>query len=273
MPEDLAGLVAGGVWDQVWAKPGGQVWRVVGPDERVRFVKVGTGAEAAEVVAEQVRLRWLSGRAGAPLLVGGAPDLDGADLDGAGFDGDAYLVTEARPGLPAHAAEHRFEVGAVLDGLAAAVAGVHRLVVADCPFDRRLAVTLPAARDRVGAGLVDPDELDPAYRRHTPAELFALLEAARPNHEEDLVVCHGDPCLPNVLLAPGAAQVTGVVDWGRGGVGDRYLYLAPATRSVAANLGAELVHRFFDAYHRHAGLDGSPDPQRFDFYVLLDEFF
>jgi Aminoglycoside phosphotransferase len=38
---------------------------------------------------------------------------------------------------------------------------------------------------------------------------------------EDLVLVHGDYCLPNILLSPidGELQVTGLVDCGRAGIG------------------------------------------------------
>ena len=53
----------------------------------------------------------------------------------------------------------------------------------------------------------------------TPAEALAELEATAPD-DEDLVVCHGDFCPPNVLLQ--RARVTGYVDLGELGAADRW---------------------------------------------------
>jgi kanamycin kinase len=69
----------------------------------------------------------------------------------------------------------------VVDALAGLTRALHALPVADCPFDRRLAVTLAAE-----TALTDPD----AERKgRTRDELLAT----RPQ-EEDLAVCHGDLC-------------------------------------------------------------------------------
>jgi len=41
----------------------------------------------------------------------------------------------------------------------------------------------------------------------------------------DLAVCHGDFCLPNVVLDPETLVVTGILDVGRLGIADRHLDL------------------------------------------------
>ncbi|HEY7896476.1 MAG TPA: phosphotransferase [Gemmatimonadaceae bacterium] len=70
--------------------------------------------------------------------------------------------------------------------------------------------------------------------------LHELLAAAP--IEEDLVLTHGDFCLPNVIIRPhaaGAPRVAGLVDCGRAGVADRYqdialgLAASPTTSAAA----------------------------------------
>lgn len=79
-------------------------------------------------------------------------------------------------------------------------------------------------------------------------EVLAGLLAVRPA-EEDLVFTHGDPSLPNVILEASELTgfVTGFVDVGRAGVGDRYRDLALAARSLAYNWGEAWVPLFFEA--------------------------
>ncbi|GIF72854.1 hypothetical protein Asi02nite_23720 [Asanoa siamensis] len=140
---------------------------------------------------------------------------------------------------------------------------LHALPVADCPFDRRLAVTIAEAEGVARAGRVDIEALDAARAGWSAERLLAELHATRPRAAEDLVVGHGDPCRPNILFDD-RGRVTGVLDVGRLGVADRHNDLAIATR----NLGARWSPALLAAY----GLP-APDPARIAFYRLLDEFY
>ena len=93
------------------------------------------------------------------------------------------------------------------------LAAFHRAVGEEwCPFRFGVGVALEHVRRRAEAGLLDPAHQFHAEHRHlTVASAVALLEATAPD-AEDLVVCHGDYCPPNVLLADG--HVTGYVDLG-----------------------------------------------------------
>ena len=85
-------------------------------------------------------------------------------------------------------------------------------------------------------------------------------------HEADQVLVHGDFCVTNLLVDPATAAATGVLDWGRCGIGDRHLDLAVTARSVVRNFGGEALPGFFAAYG-----ESHPDPLRLEFYALLDE--
>jgi kanamycin kinase len=90
----------------------------------------------------------------------------------------------------------------------------------------------------------------------------ARLEATAPD-AEDLVVCHGDYCPPNVLLADG--RVTGYVDVGELGVADRWWDITVGAWSAGWNFGTEYEPLFYESY----GIE--PDPDRIAFYRLLWE--
>jgi kanamycin kinase len=103
-------------------------------------------------------------------------------------------------------------------------------------------------------------DLHPEHAYLTLTAALARLERLRPR-SEDLVVCHGDYCLPNVLVADG--RVSGFVDLGELGVADRWWDLAVGSWSITWNLGPGFQERFLRAY----GV--SRDEGRIAFFRLL----
>ena len=139
-----------------------------------------------------------------------------------------------------------------------------RLDPATCPFDGSLDTRLAAAERRVSEGRVDAAELAPPYAGRTPADLLAELSRTRPD-EEDLVVCHGDWCYPNVLFDDGDPEWWGMVDLASLGVSCRWYDLGIGVRTTAGNLGDDAVAAFLEGY----GVE--PDEERIRYYLLLDE--
>ena len=148
--------------------------------------------------------------------------------------------------------------------LADALLLLHRLPVAACPFDHRLPRRLAAARARVEAGRVDASDFDDERAGQSAAQVLEQL-LVQPPMQADLVVTHGDACLPNVLADGG--RFTGFIDCARLGVADRHQDLALAARSIALQFGATWVAPFFARYAV------VPDPSRLAFYRGLDELF
>lgn len=175
------------------------------------------------------------------------------------------LVTAALPGRSAAEPWPAAARGHVVDGLADLARTLHALPVAECPYDRRLAVTVPAAL----AAEVDLADLHADRAGATRDELVAELTATRPAAEEP-AVCHGDLCVPNVLFDPDTYELTGVVDAGRLGVADRWVDLAIATRSLTSDLNPQYGRWAADRFLARYGV--APDPARIAFYRLLDEF-
>ena len=206
-----------------------------------------------ELPDEAQRLRWLAAQ-GQPC-----PQV----LDLASTHDRHWLLMTALPGHDL-ASSPGLPAGRIVAIAATALRTLHGLDAATCPFDHRAAVRIEYARLRMQAGLVDAEDFDDERMNQTPAQVFAALQQQRPAHE-DLVVTHGDACLPNLLAADG--RFSGFVDCGRLGVADRHQDLALAAWSVRYNLGADWVPAFFDAYA------GAIDPARVAFYRLLDEFF
>jgi kanamycin kinase len=114
------------------------------------------------------------------------------------------------------------------------------LPVKDCPFSWSVA-------DRVSKQGLTPD--DAAQFQQTTPEL-------------DLVVCHGDPCVPNTILTD-FGTVAGYVDLGELGVADRWADLAVAARNAEWNYGAGCDKYVYEGY----GL--APNQEKIGFYLSL----
>ncbi|MBH9302578.1 APH(3')-II family aminoglycoside O-phosphotransferase [Pseudomonas aeruginosa] len=220
------------------------------------FVKQEVLSAHAELPAEIARLRWLHGAG-----IDCPPVLNATQSDGR-----QWLLMRAVPGdtLPALAQRGELEPERLVRLVAAALRRLHDLDPAACPFDHRLERRLDTVRQRVEAGLVDEADFDDDHRGRSATELYRLLLDRRPA-VEDLVVAHGDACLPN-LLAEGR-RFSGFIDCGRLGVADRHQALARAARDIEAERGAAWAEAFLVEY------GGDIDGERLAYFRLLDEFF
>ena len=171
------------------------------------------------------------------------------------------MLTAALPGVDATAAELRLDPAGLIVSLARGLRQFHQALVKNCPFDRTNGTAMAIVRRRIEAGQIDPETHFHLEHSHfTPESALSELERLQPT-SEDLVVSHGDYCLPNVLIENG--EVTGFLDLGELGGADRWRDLAVATWSVTWNLGPGWEQHFLEAYGAEA------DPRRMAFYRLL----
>lgn len=116
------------------------------------------------------------------------------------------------------------------------------------------------ARERAQAGLLDPAEWDDDHRHLSVDEAVATV--AQIPAIDRLVVCHGDACSPNTIIADDGS-LAGHVDLGAMGSADRWADLAVATMATRWNYGTGWEEALLDAY----GV--APDPERTAYYRLL----
>jgi aminoglycoside 3'-phosphotransferase-2 len=174
------------------------------------------------------------------------------------------LLLTALPGRDA-ASTPKLEPARLVGLLASALRRLHALDAASCPFDGRLDMRIGQARALVTAGLVNERDFDDVRLGRSARDVLDEVIALRPAIE-DVVVTHGDACLPNYIVCDGA--FAGFVDCGRLGVADHYQDLALACRSIRDNLGEAWEEPFLAAYGVR-----SPDRARVDYYQLLEEMF
>lgn len=103
----------------------------------------------------------------------------------------------------------------------------------------------------------------------SPAALFDWLVKHRP--VEELVVSHGDFCLPNVFADD--RGLTGFIDVGLSGVADKWVDIEKCVWSMWANTTGFFggKQRPFDRQLLFDALGMQPDEDRLRYYGLLDE--
>lgn len=225
VPGRVRELASGARLEPVWLNElGGATFRT----DDGRFIKFGPRNAETSFDGEAARLRWAGRFTPVPRV-----------LELGGDDTDEWLVTAAIPGesavAPRWVAEPATAVRAVGEGLRS----LHdALPVEACPFDWSVDSRIANA---AGRGIRVPDSL----REAPPVDRA--------------VVCHGDACCPNTLIAEDARWLAHV-DLGALGVADRWADIAVASMSTAWNYGEGWEDALIDAY----GV--APDRERLAFY-------
>ncbi|MFD8458581.1 APH(3'') family aminoglycoside O-phosphotransferase [Streptomyces antimycoticus] len=247
-------------WEPVTAgESGAAVFR---SDDGSRYAKCVPARQMASLEAERDRVAWLHAQ-GAP----GAQVLDWRITDAG-----ACLVTSTVEGVPADRVPAA-TLHAAWEPIADAVRRLHDLPLQSCPFSRDLRQTFATAREVVARGAVNPEFLPVEQQDTPPEELLARLAPQVEGHlaqeAAEAVVCHGDLCLPNIVLDPTTWTVAGFIDLGRLGRADPYadlaLLLATARETWADDRQADDAEEMF-ARRYGAALDR--DRERF--YLHLD---
>ena len=222
--------------------------------------------ERSDYVEKQVRImRWLEGKLPAPKVLAFEIRED-----------KSYLLMSRVYGDMACTEYYLEHPQVLLKALAEALRMLWALDISDCPNLRDLDAELAEAKYRVENGLVDVDNMEPATLGEggfeSPAHLLQWLEDNRP--ENEIVFSHGDFCLPNVLLMDG--EVSGFIDLGDAGVGDKWRDIALCYRSLKHNFDGTFggkVYEDFNPDMLFEALGLEPDWEKLNYYILLDELF
>lgn len=230
IPAIVAELAAGSPMIMVWRNElGGYTYRIDRPTG-TEYVKWCPEHPEFDLELEAAKLSWAGRYVTVPPVLGHGRDSTTS----------AWLHTAGIPGTSAVAPEWKARPETAARAIGAGLRQLHdRLPVAECPWGWDV-------DDR--AGLIKKDE-------------DRLLITERPDTDL-LVVCHGDACSPNTLIAPDGT-CTGHVDFGNLGVADRWADLAVATYSVDWNFDV----RFEDAVLEAYGIER--DQGRIDYYRRL----
>lgn len=230
VPASVHSLARGAAVEPVWVSgDDGVTFRIKGPSER--FVKWRPEGAIDSLEEEAQRLRWARPFVQVPEVLESGSDASGS-----------WLVTAALLGESAISQRWKADAETAVRVAGSALRRLHDdLPVSDCPFEW----SIESRRQGVHPSKVG----DPK-----------IAETAPP--VDKLVVCHGDACVPNTLIASDGVFV-GHVDFGDLGVADRWADLAVATWSTEWNYGPGWEGLYLEAY----GID--PDLERVRFYRNL----
>lgn len=209
-------------------------------------------------------LRWLSGWLPVPAVLK-------TEL----YNGFRWTLMTRLQGQMACAPAWRSDPHRLVRVLADALKQLWLIDISGCPVDQSPEAKLERARRIVEMGQVDLALAEPETFSEngfsSPAALLQWLQENRPPY--DPVLTHGDLCLPNVFLKDW--NLTGFLDLGRGGIGDRWTDIAILWRSLRDNFGGHYgdgvpgfhPDELFDA------LGIEKDEKKLRYYLLMDELF
>lgn len=141
---------------------------------------------------------------------------------------------------------------------------IHSVDVQDCPTMADDETTIKNAKLYLESGH-EPDGTEEESKGLTPWQLYDKLISLKPQTNE-YVFTHGDYCFDNMLIKTN--KLNGVIDIGRGGIGDKYKDIALAVRNIRSDLGEKWLDLFFEVY----GIDNL-NWDKIKFYIIMDEFY
>lgn len=148
--------------------------------------------------------------------------------------------------------------------------------ISDFPRVSDIDSELREARQRVEADLVDVSDAEPdtfgENGFESPEALLDWLERNKPGFEP--VLSHGDFCLPNIFIKDG--QISGFIDLGKTGIGDKWRDIALLYRSLKHNFDGTFggrIYSDFDPDMLFEELGIKPNREKIRYFILLDELF
>lgn len=159
-----------------------------------------------------------------------------------------WLLTRAVAGEDCTYEKYMAEPKRMCDTLALELRKLHETDYADCPYQDKTAEYLAAAESNRRTGNYDKSLFPDSFGYRSAEEAAAVLAEGK-GELRDKVLLHGDYCLPNIILDDW--KLSGFVDVGRGGVGDRHIDIFWGAWTLWFNLKTNEYHdRFLDAYGR-----------------------
>lgn len=164
------------------------------------------------------------------------------------FEGRDLLLTSRVRGEDCTHHEYLENPTKLCDTVATKLRELHELRYTGCPVQDRTADYLALAEENYRTGNYDSSHFPDSFGYASAEEAIAVLRDGKGALKNDVLI-HGDYCLPNIMLDDW--RLSGFIDLGNAGVGDRHIDIFWGTWTLWFNLKTwQYTDRFLDAYGR-----------------------
>jgi kanamycin kinase/aminoglycoside 3'-phosphotransferase-3 len=221
-----------------------------------KVLKIQTISQESET--ERSIMAWLQNKLPVPKILGYARD-----------EKRDYLLMTKIPGEMACSPKYLNKPEQLISLLAKALRMFWEVDINNCPFNNNLDEKLQRAKYNVKNNFVDVKNAEKdTFGKNgfkNPEHLLEWLYNNKP--KEELVLSHGDFCLPNIFFRND--KITGFIDLARAGMADKWQDIALCYRSLLYNLSEKYRSQTF--YSLFEKLRISPERDKIRYYILLDD--
>lgn len=234
VPEAVSRIIDARPYEVVWLNGLGGLTFRIGEGSDCVYVKWAPVSSGIDLDAERQRLEWA-------ITYTPVPRILGADADALG----SWMISESLGAEHAVAQRWLQDPKTACTAVGKGLRALHdALPVESCTFEWSVDQRRRALEERLQEGELGEPEWGDGF---DGPDLATALTELRVVPGEDLVVCHGDACVPNTLIDVNGEWVAHV-DLGRLGVGDRWADLAVATWSTVWNYGPGWETSLYESY-------------------------
>ena len=172
----------------------------------------------------------------------------GAEVLGYVSDDKDWLLTAAVIGEDCVHEMYLSDPRRLCDTLAGTLRELHEAKHSDCPVKDRVTEYIILAEENYKTGNYDKSHFPDSFGYRSAEDAYKVLQEGKGALKNEVLI-HGDYCLPNIMLDNW--RLSGFIDVGNGGVGDRHIDLFWGTWTLWFNLHTnDYYNRFLDAYGR-----------------------
>ena len=249
-------LIGANIISSCKTRLGGQIMHLQLTSQEQAFAKVGTGFEKLEIMREYKNITALQGYFGVPKVYGYVSTND-----------EAVIVLEKMPGLPLHSMISSLGrkcslliIKNIMDALSAIPKS------AKDNFEIAYSLELKDIKSLIDNNLIRQGDFIKQSGGLSPQNAYIKIKGDLNNHTLQTMT-HGDLCLPNILVTPKGEW--SLIDWGKGGLGDRCRDLSALSGSISRNIDEKAFPQVCEMMNIEITLDFR---QKLDLYKLMDIF-